>query len=216
MERELPVIEICGTRFLVDVVKEELRQKDNPRNTIAFYEMMQNDRGFVLCYDRASKTAFRGQEGEYRRRSSELELVQLPPSYQLDQEAFLTVVSRGLRAGLEQLMGTHHLPEAVIAMRRQMETMMINGKSFTIDIWTERLIDDTTGKTIHFSDMIPWREQLLFWYDPAAAAIFRGSIAERNARNDLIRVEVPVTCALLPGYAMNYALSQDNHLKQNR
>lgn len=52
MERELPTINIQGTDFLVDVIKEELLEKDNPKNVMSI-ELMHyaGERGYSFYYD---------------------------------------------------------------------------------------------------------------------------------------------------------------------
>lgn len=51
MERELPIYTIEGTGFLVDVSKQELKEKNNPANTISFLEMEDHGTHYTLRYD---------------------------------------------------------------------------------------------------------------------------------------------------------------------
>lgn len=52
MERELPEIEIKGTVFIVDVLKEELREKANPENVMNVKQMhYAGERGYSFQYD---------------------------------------------------------------------------------------------------------------------------------------------------------------------
>lgn len=51
MERKLPVVEIAGTSFYVDVLREELRQKDKPGNRISFNELSECKEGYRFIYD---------------------------------------------------------------------------------------------------------------------------------------------------------------------
>ena len=55
MERELPTIKIDNTVFIVDVDKTELRQKDNPKNTISFLDMTDLGDCYQIDYCRATK-----------------------------------------------------------------------------------------------------------------------------------------------------------------
>ncbi|MBO9676376.1 MAG: hypothetical protein J7577_23240 [Sphingobacteriaceae bacterium] len=59
MERELPTINIEGAEFLVDVAKMELREKDNPENTISVFEMWdRNDgTGYVVEFVKTEKVS---------------------------------------------------------------------------------------------------------------------------------------------------------------
>lgn len=56
MERELPILEIQGTKFIVDVANDRLKQLDNPENTIWFPHMTDMATHYVLSYDLDKKT----------------------------------------------------------------------------------------------------------------------------------------------------------------
>lgn len=55
MERQLPLVDIAGTPFYVDVLHDELRQKDNPKNRISFNVFDQDGDGYTFLYDTATK-----------------------------------------------------------------------------------------------------------------------------------------------------------------
>lgn len=55
MERELPMIKIEGTAFIIDVNKVELRQKDNETNVIPFSNMHDIGNGYIFEYDLQEK-----------------------------------------------------------------------------------------------------------------------------------------------------------------
>lgn len=55
MERELLSINIEGTDFWVDINKVELREKDNPVNTISIYEMRDVEDGYAFNYSLPEK-----------------------------------------------------------------------------------------------------------------------------------------------------------------
>ncbi len=57
MERQLPLVDIAGDAFFVDVLHEELRQKDNRRNRISFNVFYQDKNGYTFLYDRETKNA---------------------------------------------------------------------------------------------------------------------------------------------------------------
>ncbi|WP_410220786.1 hypothetical protein [Pedobacter sp.] len=56
--RELPIFNIQGTAFLVDVAKCELREKGNEVNVISFFYMdeMTNTRGYKFVYDKTNRS----------------------------------------------------------------------------------------------------------------------------------------------------------------
>lgn len=55
MERQLPVLDLKGTDFFVDVLHEELQQKSNPENRISFNAFYQEGDGYTLLYDHELK-----------------------------------------------------------------------------------------------------------------------------------------------------------------
>lgn len=55
MERKLPIAEIAGTSFYVDVKREELRQTDDAGNRISFNELAENKKGYSFVYDTRKK-----------------------------------------------------------------------------------------------------------------------------------------------------------------
>lgn len=55
MTRQLPVVDIAGTAFYVDVLHDELRQKDNPENRISFSVFDQEGDGYTFLYDMQAK-----------------------------------------------------------------------------------------------------------------------------------------------------------------
>lgn len=57
MGRQLPTVDILGTSFCVDVLREELWQKNNPANRISFNVFDQDGNGYTFLYDTESKTA---------------------------------------------------------------------------------------------------------------------------------------------------------------
>ncbi len=59
-DRVLPEIVIEGTRFLVDVMKEELREKENETNVIAFKDMEYRSTHYLLDYDRDKRNVTDG------------------------------------------------------------------------------------------------------------------------------------------------------------
>lgn len=55
MERKLPLINLLGTDFIVDVEKMQLREKANPNNIIAFGDMKEGSDGYSFEYSPLTK-----------------------------------------------------------------------------------------------------------------------------------------------------------------
>lgn len=56
MERSLPEYELEGTVFIVDVLKLELAEKENPENLIKIHNLKWCPEGYILDYDKSKKT----------------------------------------------------------------------------------------------------------------------------------------------------------------
>jgi hypothetical protein len=94
MIRELPKVDLGGTEFFVDLRLNEFRQVTNPYNSISFDEMMENEEGYVLCFDLSKKTAFHGDREELELRKGELKLLQIPHLKELDPYGYELVIER--------------------------------------------------------------------------------------------------------------------------
>lgn len=94
MIRELPKVDLGGTEFFVDLRLNEFRQVSNPYNSISFDEMMENEEGYVLCFDPKKKMAFHGDREELELRKGELKLLQIPPLKDLDPYGFELHIER--------------------------------------------------------------------------------------------------------------------------
>lgn len=94
MIRELPKVDLGGTEFFVDLRLNEFRQVTNPYNSISFDELMENEEGYVLCFDPSKKTAFHGDREELAFRKGELKLLQIPHLKDLDPHGFELVIER--------------------------------------------------------------------------------------------------------------------------
>lgn len=97
MERHLPIVDIAGTEFYVDVLRDELRQKINPQNRISFDELKENENGYSFVYDVQAKNippvnTDEEKEGKYL-------WVTLPALMELDPEG----ISRKYGIPLEAL-----------------------------------------------------------------------------------------------------------------
>ena len=76
MERELPIIQIEGTAFIVDVAKDELREQEHPENVIPFSDMSDKSTHYLFEYDKEIRnTPMWNDESVY---------VELPPLKVLD------------------------------------------------------------------------------------------------------------------------------------
>lgn len=55
MKRQLPIIDVKGTAFYVDVLRDRLQQQKDPENTISFDVFEQDRDGYTFLYDILTK-----------------------------------------------------------------------------------------------------------------------------------------------------------------
>lgn len=85
MTRQLPVVDIAGTPFYVDVLREELRQQDDPHNSISFNEFDQDGNGYTFLYDKGRKNV-PDSKVDLKHMEPWLEWVTIPALMELDPE----------------------------------------------------------------------------------------------------------------------------------
>jgi hypothetical protein len=74
----LPMVNIYGTEFFLDTRLKELRQVDNPINSISFKHLYEDEFHHILLFDPATKSAFNGNYMQARQ-SETAKLIVLPP-----------------------------------------------------------------------------------------------------------------------------------------
>jgi hypothetical protein len=84
MNRKLPLVDILGTAFFVDVLHERLQQQDNPGNRIPFDVFEQDRDGYTFLYDRLRKNV--PDEIEFNELDERFIRVTLPALMELDPE----------------------------------------------------------------------------------------------------------------------------------
>ena len=82
MTRPLPIVDIAGTAFYVDVLHEELRQQDNHENRISFNVFDQDGDGYTFLYDRKRKNIPENRE----QMEESFQWVTIPALMELDPE----------------------------------------------------------------------------------------------------------------------------------
>ena len=85
MERKLPIAEIAGTSFYVDVLREELRQTDKSENRISFNELAETGEGYSFNYDIRTKNIPQ-RDADVESDREYLVKVTLPALMELDPE----------------------------------------------------------------------------------------------------------------------------------
>lgn len=58
--RQLPTVNLDGTKFFVDIRLQEFRQANKVQNKIPFSELIEEDDHYILFYDTKKKNVFEG------------------------------------------------------------------------------------------------------------------------------------------------------------
>jgi hypothetical protein len=85
MKRQLPIVDIAGTPFYVDVLHDELRQKDNAQNRISFNVFDQDGNGYTFLYDSKGKN-IPANKVDLKHLEEGMQWVTLPALMELDPE----------------------------------------------------------------------------------------------------------------------------------
>lgn len=85
MNRQLPIVDIAGTAFYVDVLHDELWQQDDPQNRISFNEFDQDGNGYTFLYDSRIKNT-PDNRADHQHMEEEMQWVTLPALMELDPE----------------------------------------------------------------------------------------------------------------------------------
>lgn len=157
MERELPVIKLAETEFLVDVENLQIVQKENQKNTISIDEMDDGGNGYSFTYCRNNKTIV-GPGWQ----KPDLIRVNIPEFVEMDPEGM--AAKYGL--SLSELIGKTDFDVMVdqealeLRLKGNLPTIEIGGHIFYVDIHMDMLRphDDFRSKGIRFED-------IEFYYD---------------------------------------------------
>lgn len=85
MKRQLPIVDIAGTPFYVDVLQDELRQQDDSDNRIPFHVFDQIEEGYTFLYDKERKNVPEGRK-RLTRMEPHFIWITLPALMELDPE----------------------------------------------------------------------------------------------------------------------------------
>ncbi|GAA4910020.1 hypothetical protein [Mucilaginibacter defluvii] len=134
--RILPVFDLYGTDFIVDVNKQVLREAERPANEISFIsDMSEHQNLYLLRYDQVTKRP------EAERTDQYIEVTEVPSLIELDPEG----MSLKYSIPVEQLKGKTDfevmVDQELLADRRRgiLPQIDINGEAFVIDLKLQEL-----------------------------------------------------------------------------
>lgn len=216
MERILPVYPIEGTEFIVDVARQELREVENPANTISFLEMEDHGTHYLLRYDPDVKNL----PEVYGKDIIE---ISIPPMAALDPDGMslahgLNLMQTEVKTDFEIIVN-----QDLVGLREKgaLPVIEIAGHPFYVDIRMDclRPKDDFSTTGIQFSAiedcLIEDEAKYMVPYDPKAREYVEldfNTITE--IPEGLIVVEIPYQSQLDPiGYARKYDLDPKDLLR---
>lgn len=151
MERKLPVIHIEGTKFIVDVQKLALREKDAPANSIALQDMRNTGNAYTFEYSLANKNI-------PWRFDNESVTVRIPEFVILDPAGMAakyncTADDLKNKSDFEIIVDQQAFDQRI--KRGMLPTVDIAGHTFYVDIRMDKLRpkDDFLSNGIVFSDI---------------------------------------------------------------
>lgn len=166
MKRELPVISIEGTDFIVDVSQLELREKENPDNVILFEQMRDVGDGYTFKYSRDQPFFF--MKGGITVKIPEW--VELDPVGMAEKYGFTLEDLKG-KTDFEVMVDQEALDMRING--GVLPTVEIAGHIFYVDIRMDMLRpkDDFSSKGIVFSEIDEYylekTDEYLIPYNPA-------------------------------------------------
>ena len=216
MQRQLPIVNIEGTPFLVDVEKSELRQADSPANTISFHDMGDEGTHYTFNYDRAK----RGLPPLSKPPSEDIVGINIPQMVSLDPEG----MARKYGLTVEELRGKNDfdiiVDQQLLAERLsgKLPTINIAGNDFIIDLqFNELRLKNNVGNRISLinMDVSSDGERLCFFYNPTVKHIVQINPTIIVLPDDVVFIEIPNEFTLDPvGANRQYGLSDTTLLRK--
>lgn len=168
MERELPTINIMGTDFVVDVIKEELREKGDPLNIMSMKGIADNGpaRGYYFTYDVSTKNFPEVEKLMQQAESDELVNIELPEFKNIDPIG----MAEKYKISLEQVHESNSDFELAVVPGSPLDrrlnkgilpTLEIEGHIFYVDVQMNKLRpkDDFKSKGIDFREIADYYDR---------------------------------------------------------
>lgn len=161
MERELPIIDIEGTDFIVDVQKEELREKDSPLNVMKIKAMHYNGphQGYYFTYDRSTRNFPEMDKFMAEQRSVDLVNVEIPELNKIDPigtaEKYNVILDKARNKSDFELAIKPGSPLDLRFNKNILPILEIEGHPFYVDLQMNKLRpkDDFKSKGIDFGEI---------------------------------------------------------------
>lgn len=216
MEKQLPIYKIEGTEFVVDVRKNELRQKDNPANTISFHDMLDLGNSYTFSFDKTRKNfpAPFSPQTENIVKVNVPQMVHLDPSGMAEKYGFRLADLEG-KNDFDIIVDQKLLTERLNGI---LPLIKIAGHDFIIDLRLNELrpMDDfSTRINLKDLDVSNDGEKFLCFYHLPSKQVVDVSPTLTELPKDVVMLEIPNELVLDPvGIAKMNGLPDSAFLKQ--
>lgn len=221
MKRELPVYNIEGTDFIVDVNNLQLREKANPDNVIPVFDMRDVGDGYVFDYSPNEKNIPKLFSDDMDIRTVKIpELVQLDPVGMAEKHGCPVHTVQG-KTDFELMVDQQALGKRLMG---QLPTIDIAGHTFYVDIRMDMLRpkDDFLSSGIVFSQIDYYydddKEAYIIPYNPKSHEFQELDYEKITALpKNIIAVSFPHESVLDPiGFNRKIGLDDTNGLKEKQ
>jgi len=216
MQRQLPIITIQGTSFIVDVAKGELRQSDNPANSISFDDMQDKGTHYSFSYDRIEKnlpSSFKSAGNDIVKVTI-LQMVDLDPMAMAEKHGLEITKLQG-KNDFELIVDQQVLVER---LNGRLPTINIAGHDFIVDLRLNELRpenDFSTRIDLRNLDISNDGEKFLCFYHPASKNVVEINPALMDLPKGVVMLEIPNELNLDPvAVARKYGLEDREFLRQ--
>ena len=204
MEIEMPTLNIEGTEFIVDVIKDELREKSNPENVMSIAQMQESGfgNGYSFHYDLKLKNFPNDALFNDNGHAGEMVQVDIPDLVKIDPER----VAEKYNLSLEEVQNKIDFELRIEAgspldlrwNKGILPTLDIAGHTFYVDILMDKLRpkDDFKSKGISFSEIREYYDRdrcaYVIPYNPKTKEFQQDDVSKMNELpKDTIVVQFP-------------------------
>ncbi|MES2373464.1 MAG: hypothetical protein V4557_12840 [Bacteroidota bacterium] len=145
--RQLPIIEIGGTKFYFDLRLWQFRDVDNWANQFQVDDLFETARGFKLCFDTAKKNLFVGTAEEFKANKDAI-IVTLPSIKKMDplghlwwEEELGCLSADEAKKRTEEMLNDYEVHESGMILQRKPEKISLLPKR-------ERALTNKKGKRL--------------------------------------------------------------------
>lgn len=192
MESELPIWEIKGVPFFVDVMKWELRECGNANNVMNVYEMTYHEQGYHFFFDEDTKNMRFDMNIWYDPMDLMPMMSQLDPIGMAERLGVSELSVKG-KSDFELLNDQAKYNER---MNGILPTFWIGDEEFIVDVsvGVEEFRGVENNKVIRYLELSvsdEYQDKLKGFYQPETGKIFPLSTIISELPNDAVYIEVP-------------------------